>query len=112
MKLFLNITTFRDEDCSATHYYGQMREYGMEGGEIIFRVCYPLTAKQAAYINEKDGSTGKSYAYDEGDPSERFDDTASLKKAAVHMAQEKYGDDVEVYVGSPAQALEDFERLI
>lgn len=107
----LNITTFRG--CvGATHYYGRLREYNGEWIEEDLRVNHPLTAKQAAFINVTDGMVGKPYAYEEGEMSERFDDEDAVKEAAIAQAREKWGDDVEIYLGRPTRALEDLERLV
>ncbi len=96
----------------ATHYYGKIREYDGDWNAEDLRVKHPLTKAQAAFINKADGSTGKSYAYKAGELTERFDDEESLKEAAILAAREKWGEDVEIYLGIPAKVLEDMERLV
>jgi len=106
----LTITTWRGL-VGATHFYGRLREYDGEWNAEELRVKHPLTAEQADVMNEKDGTVGKSFAYEAGEPSERFDDEQSVKEAAISAAREKWGEDVEIYVGNPARALEGREKL-
>jgi len=107
----LKITTWRGV-IGATHYYGKLREYDAEWNVEDLRVKHLLTAEQAAFINKQDGMVGKSFAYETGDPSERFDDEESVKEAAIQMAREKWGADVEIYLGNCARMLKDMERLV
>ena len=111
MIVCLSISTWRDEDVGATHYYGQLHQSHSDYFDNT-AVCHILTAEQAVALNERDGVTGKECAYAAGEPSERFDDEQSVKEAAIILARKKWGEDVEIYVGDPAQVWEDMEKLI
>lgn len=110
MIVCLTITTWRET--GGTHFYGRLREYDGEWTEKDLRVKYLLTAEQADAINEQDGITRRSCAYEAGEPSERFDTEQGVKEAAIRMAREKWGEDVEIYLGNPARALENMEKLL
>ena len=113
MKVCLTTTTWRET--GGTHYYGKLWEYDSDrdlGTVRTVQVHAPLTESQAAVLNALDDMVGKSYSYEVGEPSERFDDIQSMKEAAIRTAREKWGEDVEIYMGNPAKALEDMERLI
>lgn len=113
MKVCLIITTWRGA-IGATHFYGRLCEYDAEwnADNVDLRVMQPLTEVQAGTLNVIDDTVGKSYAYEAGEPTERFDNEETVRKVAIEMAREKWGEDVEIYVGNPARALEDMERLI
>jgi len=87
----LRITTWRGQ-IGATHFYGKLQEYDADwdSSEIV-AVHEILTSKAAAVLNVKDDTVGKSYAYEAGEPTERFDDEESLRAAAVGAAREKMG---------------------
>lgn len=110
MKVCLHITSWRETD--GIHFYGRLREHDSEGGTDDLWVKYLLTTKQAAVLNANDGMVGQSYAYAEGEESERFSNEQELKEVAIAMACKEWGKDVELYVSDPTKGLEDMERLV
>ncbi len=111
MIVVLVITTWRGT-VGAIHFYGRLEEYEAEYDTVEWRVRHKLTKEEAAVLNEKDGTVGKTFAHRAGEESERFDDEKTLIEAGKALAIEKYGKTVELYRGSRCYDLEDLERLI
>ena len=114
-RVCLTITTYRRWVPRAIHYFGELREYDVEygaDGPERNGVWFEMTAKDTARVNEKDGLVGQTGAWQVGDHHYAFLSREGVLKAAIPCAREAYGEDVEVYVGNIAMALEDMVRLV
>ncbi len=107
----LKITTFQGMSPRATHYYCGMVDYDAEE-DIVERVSYLLTIRDAERVNRADGlDEGRLGAYRIGDRCERFPTRDAAISAGVREVRRRHGAGVKIYLGDRTRALEDMEEV-
>lgn len=87
---FLNISDMLGS-INAEHYYGKIK-FRHDNQRSQIELTWPITAKEALYLNKKDGVRG--YArYKTGDQSEKFYSPEQITKVAVKLFSKKYPND-------------------
>lgn len=108
-QICLDISSWRDFSFVSKHFYGTLFPYGEppRNREEIHVRC-KMTVKQAEEFNKKDSWDG----YEEGQKTNRFDSREVLITQAIFDAKEKWGVDIEIYLGVSCYLLEDMERIL
>ena len=94
----LTITDYRYVSVNAKHFYGELREHGIDNPER-HGVSFEMDAAEAHAFSGQGNVAGTPGAWQSGDRSYRFASRVSLLNASLQCAKEVFGEDVAVYLG-------------
>lgn len=108
----LHVTSFNIVLSYAKHFFGSMFLYDVDfHNKEAYRKRWELrrkiTKKEAAKWNKQDDS----YVWEAGDSTNRFNSHASIERAAIKFAKEKWGNNINIYLGDRGYDFQDMDMI-